>query len=112
MSIQTPRKEHHPGIGRTKFRTPDMLQDGLQNDGFSEVGCEPKPVRFFRIHSRKSRGSECYLALVENAQVFIRHILLQPRRAWFFLLPGANLNLSAFSEFTVGNRAVQNATLP
>jgi hypothetical protein len=61
--------------GINNFRTPDMLQDGLQNDGFSEVGCEPKPVRFFRIRSWRSHGSTRCLALSESAQVFFGHIL-------------------------------------
>ena len=57
--------------GTSKFRTPDMLQDGLQNDGFGELGCEPKPVRFFRIRNWKSHDS----ASSESAQVFIAYIL-------------------------------------
>src|SRR5258708_39976143 len=36
-----------------------------------ELGCEPKPVRFFRIRSWKSHDS----ALSESAQVFIAYIL-------------------------------------
>src|SRR5437867_13397017 len=48
-----------------------MLQDGLQNDGLGGLGCEPKPVRFFRIRNWKSHDS----ALSESAQVFIAYIL-------------------------------------
>src|SRR5437773_9199309 len=55
----------------TNFITPDMLQDGLQNDGLGGLGCEPKPVRFFRIRNWKSHDS----ALSESAQVFIAYIL-------------------------------------
>src|SRR2546430_16064789 len=68
-----PGSESNPsgGLILRKFRTPDMLQDGLQNDGLGELGCEPKPVRFFRIRNWKSHDS----ALSESVQVFIAYIL-------------------------------------